>query len=141
MSKHFKSYEELLQEKQRLEVLLQVQKEVIRQDIQDIKVQLQPARDALNFVKKFATKDKTSIALNIGSDLLITTVLKKFILARAGWFTRLVVPFLIKNYSSHFLAEKKDKWFHKLSNWLGGKNGKEHKKAESPENKGEEDVF
>jgi hypothetical protein len=37
-----------------------------------------------------------------------------------------VIPFFLQNYSSHFIAEQKDKWFEKLKSWLGHKNGKGH---------------
>jgi len=130
MNKRFRSYEELLKEKQQLEILLQAQKEVIRYDIQELKAKVQPIKDAFEFVKKITTKDKTSILLNIGSDIAINTVVKNFILSRAGWFTKLIIPYFLKNYSSHFLAEQRDKWLAKLKNWLGHKNGEEHGKEE-----------
>ncbi len=134
MSKKFTSYEELLKEKQQLEVLLQAQKEVIRCDVEEIKLKLQPVKEAVEFIKKITTKDRSSLLLDLGSDIAINTLVKNFILSKAGWFTRLVVPFFLKNYSSHFLAEQKDKWIEKLKSWLGHKNGKEHH-SEQEENK------
>jgi hypothetical protein len=41
-----------------------------------------------------------------------------------------VVPFFLRNYSSHFIAEQKDKWIEKLKSWLGYKNGKEDRDEE-----------
>jgi hypothetical protein len=80
--------------------------------------------------------------LNIGSDLVINSLVKKFILARAGWFMRTVLPYFLKNYSSHFLAEQKEKWFDKLAAWISHKNGKEHKKEkEKEEQEGGEDIL
>ena len=141
MNKRINSYEDLLKEKQRLEVLLQTQKKVIYYDIEEIKVQLQPVRDAVEFIKKITTKDKTSLLLSLGSDIAINTVVKNFILSRAGWLTRIVVPYFLKNYSSHFLAEQKDKWLDKLKTWLSHKNGNEEKKEVKKEEQGEEDIF
>ena len=140
MNKKFDSYEELLKEKQQLEILLEAQKQVIRSDVRLLKAELQPVAEALAVVKKFTTMDRTSLLLNIGSDVVVNAVVKKFILSRAGWLTRLVVPFLVKNYSSHFLAEQKDKWLEKLKGWLSHKNGKDHKKEEKKK-ENEEDVF
>src|SRR5712671_7163656 len=114
MNKRFNSYDDLLKEKQQLEILFQAQKQVIRYDIQELKAQLQPLKDAIDFIGKITTKDKTSLLLNLGSDIAINTIVKGFILSRAGWFTKTVVPFFLKNYSSHFLAEQKEKWFEKL---------------------------
>jgi len=136
MSKRFTSYNELLKEKQQLEVLLQVQKQVIRYDVDEIKLKLQPLKEGLEFVKKITTKDKTSLLLDLGSDIAINTLVKIFILSRAGWLTRIVVPFFLKNYSSHFIAEQKDKWLEKLRSWLGYKNGKEHHDEEEENREG-----
>ena len=128
MNKRFQSYQELVKEKQRLEVLLQAQKEVIYYDVEEIKADLQPLKDTVSFVTRIITRDKTSILLNIGSDILINSVVQRFILSKAGWFIRTVIPFFLRNYSSHFLAENKDKWIEKLKSWLSHKNGREHAK-------------
>jgi hypothetical protein len=138
MSKRFTSYDDLLKEKQQLEVLLQAQKEVIRCDVEEIKLKLQPVKEALEFIKKITTKDRTNLLLDLGSDIAITTVVRNFILSRAGWFIKLVVPFFLKNYSSHFIAEQKDKWIEKLKSWLGHKNGNDHQDKEK-ENREESD--
>jgi hypothetical protein len=126
MSKRITSYKDLLKEKQQLEVLLEAQRQVIRCDVEEIKLKLQPVKETLEFVKKITTKDRTNLLLDLGSDIAINTLVKNFILSRAGWLTRLVIPFFLKNYSSHFIAEQKDKWIEKLKSWLGHKNGKDH---------------
>lgn len=141
MNNRFNSYEDLLKERQRLEVLLQAQKKVIYHDVQELKAQLQPVNDAVEFIKKITTKDKTSLLLSLGSDIAINTIVKNLILSRAGWLTRIVIPFFLKNYSSHFLAEQKEKWLDKLRAWLNQKNGTEDKKETKKEEQGEEDIF
>jgi len=125
MNRHFTSYQDLLEEKQQLEVLLKAQKEIIRYDVEEIKLKLHPVKEALEFVKKITTKDKSNLLLNIGSDIAINAFIKDFILSKTGWLARQIIPFFLKNYSSHFLAEQKDKWIEKLKHWLGHKNGKE----------------
>ena len=138
MSKRFTSYKELLEEKQQLEVLLQAQKQLIRYDVEEIKLKLQPVRNVLEFVKKITTRDRSNLLLDLGSDIAINSLVKNFILSRAGWLTKLIVPFFVKNYSSHFIAEQKDKWLEKLKDWLGHKNGKEHH-SEEEKNREEDD--
>ena len=128
MNKSIQSYKDLLKEKERLELLVQTQKMIIHEDVQQLKVQLQPARDVLHFVKKLTTRDKSSLLLTIGSDILINSVVRQFILSRAGWFMRTIIPYFLKNYSSHVLVEQTEKWMDKLRSWLGHKNGKEHHK-------------
>ena len=126
MTKSVRSYKDLLEEKQRLEALLTEQRQLLRNDVQELKTQLEPLKNAVDFIRKITTKDKTSLLLTIGSDIVINSVVKRFVLSRAGWFVRNVVPYFLGNYSSHFLAEQKDKWIEKLRSWLGHKNGKEH---------------
>jgi hypothetical protein len=126
MSKRFTSYDDLLKEEQQLEVLLQVQKQLIHYDVEEIKLKFQPVKETLEFLRKITSKDRSNLLLDIGSDIAINTVIKNFILSKAGWLTRLVIPFFLQNYSSHFIAEQKDKWFEKLKSWLGHKNGKGH---------------
>lgn len=142
MSKRFTSYKALLEEKQQLEVLLQAQKQLIHYDVEEIKLKLQPVKETFEFVKKITTRDRTGLLLDLGSDIAINTFIRNFLLSKAGWITKLVVPFFLKNYSSHFLAEQKDKWIEKLKSWLGHKNGKEkhsqEEKSEESKNSGDE---
>src|SRR5439155_1342566 len=84
--------------RRRLEVLLQAQKQLIHHDVQQLKAQLQPVTDAVDFIKKITTRDKTSLLLNIGSDIVINSVVKRVILSRAGWFVRTVIPYFLKNF-------------------------------------------
>ena len=141
MNKRFTSYNDLVKEKQQLEVLLQAQKQVIRADFRDLKDQLQPVRDVLAGLKKFTTKDKTSLLLTMGSDIAINALVKNFILSKAGWFARTVVPYFLKNYSSHFFAEQKEKWLDKLAAWIGHRNGKEEKREKEKEQQEGEDIL
>ena len=126
MSKRFTSYKDLLTEKQQLEVLLQAQKQLIHYDVEEIKLKLQPVKETLEFLRKITSKDRTNLLLDLGSDIAINGLIRNFVLSRAGWVIKAIVPFFLKNYSSHFIAEQKDKWFEKLKSWLGHKNGKEH---------------
>jgi hypothetical protein len=136
MNKSIRSYKDLVEERQRLEILLVEQRQVLRNDVQELKAQLEPLKRVVEFIRKITTKDKTALLLTIGSDIVINSVVKRFVLSRAGWFVRNVVPYFLKNYSSHFLAEQKEKWIEKLRAWLGHKNGNENEVEKQPE-KGE----
>jgi len=116
------TYEELLKEKERLEALLQAQKELVRQDIEEIKLELAPVKSAISVVSKFATRDKRNLLLTTATEGIIDLVVKKLILSRSGWVTKLVVPFLMKNFSSHFVADNKDKWLAQLFAWVTKRN-------------------
>jgi hypothetical protein len=129
MTRYIQSYEDLLGEKERLQALLKVQKEAIRQDIREIKEELEPIRSLISLAARLVTRDNSNPVLNAGANTLIDLVVKKLLLSRFGWLSRLVIPFLLKNYSSHFISENKGNIFKKLFSWIGKKNAKGHGKA------------
>jgi len=135
MTKPIRTYEDLLEEKARLKLLLSAQKELVRQDINQLKQELAPVRSAISMVGKFATKDNRSWILTTAADTIIDLVVKRMLLSKAGFFTKLAVPFFMKNFSSHIIADNKDKIIRKLSSWFGKKNpnGKEHLSEEEKE--------
>jgi hypothetical protein len=108
MTSTIRTYEDLLAERLRLESLLQTQKQIIRKDIDEIKLELVPVKAAINFVGKLTTQDHSNPILNGTINTIIDLVVRKGILARAGWFTKFIVPFVMKNFSSHIVDEKKD---------------------------------
>jgi hypothetical protein len=120
------SYDDLLEEKKRLENLLTVNKEQISTDWIEMKKEFEPVNNAFSFFGKLAKRDKSNPLLNIGLDVAGDLVLKRLILARFGWATRIVVPFLLKNYSSNVLADKGKSFLHKVKDWLKGhRNGQQ----------------
>jgi len=125
MNKSITTYKELIEEKQKLEVLLKAQKELIRYDVNELKVQFKPVTDVIANIKKFTSRDKTEFLVNIGSDIAVNTLIKRLLLGNAGWLARLIVPYFMKNFTSNIVSEQKDKWLSKLAHWLNrNKNGK-----------------
>jgi len=124
MKRKIRTYEDLEKEEQLLEGLLRSQKELIHIEIDLLKQQLKPAQVALQFVGKITTADKHNPLLTGGANTIIDTVLKNFVLARSGWITKMLVPFFIKNYSSHLIADNKDNIISKVVSIFSGKNGR-----------------
>lgn len=122
MNRTIRTYDDLLREKQRLTALLQAQKELVRQDVQSIKQELVPVKKAIEWVGRLTTRDRNNVLLTGVSDFLVDVIVKKGLLARAGWITRIAIPFVAKNLSSHLLAGYKDVLLAKLASWLS-KNG------------------
>jgi hypothetical protein len=108
MTNTIRTYEDLLAEKQRLQALMQTQKQVIRQDIDEIKQELVPVKTAINFIGKLTTQDHSNPLISGTLNTIIDLVMRKLVLARAGWFTKFIVPYFMKNFSSHVIDEKKD---------------------------------
>ena len=106
MNRSIKTYEDLLQEEKRLTQELNSHELLIRQDMVGIGESIKPLGKVVNFLNKMATRDHTGPIANFGIDFGIDVLVRKLLLARAGWFTKIFVPFLIKNYSSHIISEE-----------------------------------
>lgn len=125
MKSRINTYEDLLEEQKRLQLLLHTQKQIIRQDVRNIKDELAPVKTAINYIGKFTTRDASNPLINGTVNTAIDLLIRKVILGRAGWITKLVVPFIIKNFASHAIDDKKDSILKKVLSWFGGKKKKE----------------
>lgn len=104
-----RTYEDLLQEEQRLKQQLKEQEIIIRQDIVNMKENFEPAKKVYDTVHKIFTRDNRVPLFNFGLEVGIDILVRRLILAKAGWFAKTLVPYLIKNYSSHIIGEEKRK--------------------------------
>jgi hypothetical protein len=100
------TYADLMVEKNRLEILLSIQKETILMDINQLKIEFQPTMDLLKFMSKITIKGKDNTLISASMNLISDFLLKNILLAKSGWIVRLVVPYLVKNYSSNTLAKE-----------------------------------
>ena len=100
-------YRDLLTERQRLKLLLEERKIIIKEDAACIRETLKPATKVLTMMGKLTSRDRTNPLLNFGLDLGIDLVAKKLILGHAGWISKLIVPFVLKNLGSNILTENK----------------------------------
>ena len=132
MKRKIRTYEDLEKEEQLLEELLRSQKDLIQIEIGLLKQQLKPAQVALLFVSKITTADKHNPLLTGGANTLIDTVLKNFVLARSGWITKMLVPFFVKNYSSHLINDNKDDLISKVVSIFSSKNGRKRSTSTIP---------
>jgi hypothetical protein len=123
---NIETYSDLMQEKLRLESALKAQKGIIKKDISAFTERFMPVSESISTVGKFFTRDKHNPIVNAGVSLAGNVILKNIVLSRAGWLTRLVVPYLVKNFSSHLLNKSLNKkggnFFHKLGEKLKGTN-------------------
>ncbi len=105
MSQTIKTYADLCKERKRLQHLLAIQKQRVSDDWSALKDKLSPVRNVMGAVGKMASPDNSNPLVNIGLKVASDVLLKNFVLAKAGWFTKIAVPFVVKNYSSHALAD------------------------------------
>jgi hypothetical protein len=118
------TYKELLAEKARLESTLASKRILIRQDMEGLKDQFVPISHAFATIVKFFSADKKNPIVSAGVNFAGDVLLKRFLLARTGWITKLIVPYIVKNYSSHVINQNLNKngenFLHKLGDKLKG---------------------
>lgn len=125
MSNKIKTYQDLLDEKRKLEGLMKAQKDLLHLDMQVLKTEFRPAIRVVKVMGKMFTREKDNSIVGVGAERLVDFVFQRFVLNKAGWVAKLIVPILAKNVSSHVVSENKQHWFQKLRSWIGkkGHNG------------------
>jgi hypothetical protein len=101
------SSEDLQLERTRLTTLIALQKYQVRKDIEDIREEiaekLHPVAETAGFVKKLTSPETRATGLlQIGSSVLVETLVRR-IFAKSNLLVQLVVPNIVKNYSTHLL--------------------------------------
>lgn len=121
MSQTIKTYTDLCEERDRVKSLLEVQRQKIKSDWQELKDEFIPVKNVFGEVGKMTHADKSNPIVNFGLKVASDLFLKNFVLAKAGWVTKLAVPFVVKNYSSHVLARKGGHFLNKVANLFSNK--------------------
>lgn len=129
MNTPIQTYDDLLKRRRQLETLLQAQEDLITIDIEEIKTSLAPVHNATVNLINFFTRNQAAGLLGLGVNQLIDVFVRKILLSRSNWITKLIIPFLIKNFSSHFVAEHKDQWLNRIKQWFSS-NGHNKERAE-----------
>jgi hypothetical protein len=106
-------FEDLLDEKKRLESLIENQKNIIRHDLEELKnefkKEIRPAIEAATFIKKVAKPEtRNQTIMSVGANLAVDFIIGR-ILGKSNFIVKLFLPKLIKNYSSHIFYKLKSK--------------------------------
>jgi hypothetical protein len=109
MTRKITTYEELLQEELRLTAQLSSSKELIKDDLAGIKEGLNPVKQVAKTVRSLFTRGDNGPLLNFGMNFGLDVFVRRVLLGRASWITKVVVPYLIKNYASHLITEDQRK--------------------------------
>ncbi|MEO8582790.1 MAG: hypothetical protein ABI415_03275 [Flavitalea sp.] len=126
MSSTIKTYDDLVIERERLKAQLAFHKQQVTANWSSLKHEFEPVNQAFGALGRIAKGDKSNPLINMGLQLVGDMFIKNFVLAKAGWITRLAVPFVMKNYSSHLLADKGRGFVEKLSRFLKGRHNGHH---------------
>ncbi|NCI45881.1 hypothetical protein [Sediminibacterium soli] len=109
-----KTYDDLLLEKRRLKSQLTEKEAALREEFSDIKRKLKPVTKVMDFIEKLTTRDSSNPLLNTGLQVGVNLLLKNLLLKKAGWVTRILMPFFVKNFLSHEASEHPE-WMQKLA--------------------------
>ncbi len=102
------TYEELLREKERLELQLEVHKYAVRVHVDHIKRKLNPLRNVIHFFSNFTAPAVSNTLVGTGVGLSLELLLRKLFFSKTGWVTKMVGPILLKNFSANMLKKNKD---------------------------------
>src|SRR5690349_12574146 len=122
MSQTIKTYSDLCAERERLQNLAVVQKQRMKDDWDGLKHEFNPFKKAVGALGKMTRPDNSNPMFNAGIKVATDLFITKFVLGKAGWITKLAVPFVVKNYSTHLFAEKGRSFITRVAAFLNSKN-------------------
>lgn len=107
MNNKITTYEELLHEKQRLQLQLEVNKAAVRGHVDSIKKKLNPLKGVVSFFSNFTAPPSRNTLVSTGVNLSLELLIRRLFFAKAGFITRLVAPILLKNFGTNIIRNKK----------------------------------
>jgi len=97
--------EQLQAEKERMSNLLEERKNQISNDFDDLKENLKPVRQVTHAVGNMLSNENKNNLVRMGVTLGVELILNKIILKRAGWATKLIVPFIVRNVALNYITD------------------------------------
>ena len=101
------NYEELVAERRRTEFIIADRKQLLHDKVEDIKDKVAPLFSVLSALNIFKKKEPDNSLLKAGSSLASDLLGGQTLLKKAGLFTRLLVPPLLKVVSSKVIERVK----------------------------------
>ncbi|MBL7835651.1 MAG: hypothetical protein JNK18_16965 [Cyclobacteriaceae bacterium] len=106
--KKINNYKELVAERLRVQQELALNKAGIEEEVREIKEKLKPVTGLLSFFNSDKKPSLKSTAMQVGANIGIDVLLRNTVLGRAGWLTRLIVPFIAKKLSAKVIEKTVD---------------------------------
>ncbi len=100
--------EELILERKRLESDLIVRKSAINSELREIKQKMEPISNVVSFFSPTKKVSPNNKLLQVGTNIGIDILLQQKLLSKAGWFTRLVLPYVLKKVSSRAIEKAQE---------------------------------
>ncbi len=130
--KRIVTYKDLLEEEHRLRMQYGREKARLTDDINAVKLKLQPASKALGYMSRLVGVEGKPGILSHGVDIAMDLVAKKYLFKSSSWFVTLAGSYLVRGISQMFLNRKKSGrstfWTKQGSSphFTGGKGGNGH---------------
>ena len=99
------NYDDLILEKKRLESELAHNKTIITRELDEIKHKVEPITDIVSFFSPSKNPPQNNRLLQAGANLGIELLVRQKLLSKAGWLTKLVLPFILKKVSSRAIEK------------------------------------
>ena len=112
------TYEDLLKEKERLQLQLEVHKASVKMHIEDIEHKLQPVKNIIRFVSNFTASPSKNTLVGTGLGISLELLIRKLFFAKTGWIARMFGPILLKNFSTNMFKKNKDSFINKVKSLL-----------------------
>jgi hypothetical protein len=94
------NYEDLILERKKLESDLLHYKSIITSEVDVLKHKMEPLTDVVSFFSPSKKASQNNTLLQAGANIGIELLVRQKLLSKAGWFTKLVLPFILKKVSS-----------------------------------------
>ena len=118
------TYEELVREKERLQLQLEVHKSAVKMHVAEIKKKLNPLRNVVHFFSNFTSPAGTNTLIGTGVGLSLELLVRKLFFSKTGWITKMIGPILVKNFSANMLKKNKSTLVKKVKSFFH-MNGKD----------------
>jgi len=117
MKTEINNIDDLRAERARLKNQLELSKVHMKQEIKAIKTELNPVNQAVGVVTDMFTAPRKGL-LHVGVGIGVNTLLKRGLLARAGWLPRLVIPFLAQNLATNLIYKNRTSLVENALRWV-----------------------
>jgi hypothetical protein len=117
--------EQLREERIRLRKEIRMLEEEMEHDFTGIKEYLHPFHLAMNATGKILTR-KDAWLFGPGINFVIDMLVGRMLLRKAGWLSRLTVPFLLKNVTHNYVVDHAGTIIDTLKNLFNKFRGKNH---------------
>ena len=112
------TYEDLLEYKSDLQKQLFLQKQLIYEDVHQIKEELKPVSEIAKKIGRFFAPSEDHSWIVRGTNTMVDLLVRNVFLKKSGWLARAVVPFLAQNISSHLVSDNKNGLLQKVFSWF-----------------------